>query len=64
MRNIRRAVVSIVLASVALVGCASHEASEMPTQTVDAYNEGFAESKVDDCEQGFQPACDWIANNK
>lgn len=24
------------------------------------FNEGFADSRRDDCEQGFQPACDWL----
>jgi hypothetical protein len=28
--------------------------------TVSKFNDGFATSKQDDCEQGFQPACDWL----
>jgi hypothetical protein len=27
---------------------------------VNAFNDGFAESKSDDCEQGFQVACTWL----
>jgi hypothetical protein len=27
---------------------------------VGQFNDGFAEAKQDDCEQGFQPACDWL----
>jgi hypothetical protein len=30
---------------------------------VDAFNDGFRDSKQDDCEQGFQPACVWLATN-
>ncbi|MEU9925068.1 hypothetical protein AB0H51_27935 [Streptomyces griseoluteus] len=25
-----------------------------------SFNEGFADSKRDDCQQGFQPACAWL----
>ncbi|MFJ9900220.1 hypothetical protein ACIQPR_43520 [Streptomyces sp. NPDC091280] len=28
---------------------------------VNAFNDGFNDSKSDDCEQGFQPACSWLA---
>lgn len=31
---------------------------------VTQYNDGFAESKHDDCEQGFKAACTWIATTK
>lgn len=24
------------------------------------FNEGFADSKLDDCRRGFAPACDWL----
>jgi hypothetical protein len=32
--------------------------------TVTDFNDGFADSKKDDCDQGFQKACDWIADTK
>ncbi|MEU8948812.1 hypothetical protein [Streptomyces sp. NPDC048489] len=33
------------------------------TPSVQLKNEGFADSKQDDCEQGFKPACDWLTGN-
>ncbi len=29
--------------------------------TVATFNDGYAASKQDDCQQGFQAACAWIA---
>ncbi|WP_340376639.1 hypothetical protein U5640_16975 [Streptomyces sp. SS7] len=31
---------------------------------VSAFNDGFTESKADDCEQGFQLACSWLAETR
>jgi uncharacterized membrane protein len=62
MHNIRRGLVAAALAVVALVGCANHT-SEPARASVSRFNEGFADSKQDDCEMGFQPACSWLANN-
>ena len=31
---------------------------------VSAFNQGFADSKADDCEQGFQSACAWLATTR
>jgi hypothetical protein len=28
--------------------------------TVPAFNDGFSDAKLDDCEQGFQSACAWL----
>lgn len=28
------------------------------------FNDGFADSKQDDCEQGFAPACEWLRTTK
>ena len=28
--------------------------------TVQSFNDGFATSKQDDCQQGFEKACDWL----
>ncbi|MFJ8699496.1 hypothetical protein [Streptomyces ardesiacus] len=42
------------------------ESSPQPSPTVDhvaVFNDGFTESKQDDCDQGFQPACDWLSHN-
>jgi hypothetical protein len=62
MHNIRRGLVAAALAVAALVGCANHT-SEPAHTSVSRFNQGFADSKQDDCDQGFKPACDWLANN-
>lgn len=73
MNRITRAI-AVAVASLALFTggyVLGHPASTTPTtvehtttvvQTADdvaSYNDGFATSKQDDCEQGFQAACDW-----
>jgi hypothetical protein len=30
---------------------------------VSSFNDGFADSKADDCQQGFAPACSWLDTN-
>lgn len=30
------------------------------TDQVTSFNDGFADSKRDDCQQGFKAACDWL----
>lgn len=32
--------------------------------TVATFNDGFATSKQDDCEQGFAPACAWLHSTR
>jgi hypothetical protein len=67
MNRTRRVIGAACLAVVALLG-ASAVTSEparqhLHTTITQPFNEGFADSKQDDCEQGFQPACDWLAHN-
>jgi uncharacterized membrane protein len=31
------------------------------TDHVSTWNDGFADSKQDDCDMGFAPACSWLA---
>lgn len=31
--------------------------------TVSSFNDGFSDSKADDCEQGFAAACAWLKSN-
>jgi hypothetical protein len=62
MNGICRALATTAIAVVALVGCANHT-SEPVHASVSQFNQGFADSKQDDCEMGFQPACAWLANN-
>ena len=67
MNRARRAIGAACLAVVALLGCAVHTSEPKPkpvhTTVVDPFNDGFATSKQDDCQQGFKPACDWLAHN-
>lgn len=32
--------------------------------SVDTWNDGFATSKQDDCQQGFQLACEWLKGTR
>lgn len=32
--------------------------------TVSSFNDGFRDSKYDDCLQGFQNACEWLKETK
>lgn len=41
-------------------GATGHKIIPSHTDTVKDFNEGFADSKQDDCEQGFAPACAWL----
>ncbi|MFF3416787.1 hypothetical protein ACFYW9_19120 [Streptomyces sp. NPDC002698] len=65
MRNprIRRGLVAAVVTVAALMGAASFTPEPAHAPPVSSFNDGFADSKQDDCDQGFQPACDWLANN-
>jgi hypothetical protein len=45
-------------------GVTMHTHTTKVDSTVKDFNEGFADSKQDDCEQGFAPACEWIATTK
>jgi hypothetical protein len=38
------------------VAVTGHKASE-----VDQFNSGFSDSKLDDCQQGFSSACEWLS---
>lgn len=35
-----------------------------PRGAVESFNDGFSDSKLDDCQQGSQPACEWLQHNK
>lgn len=37
-----------------------HAASTSSAASVSTFNDGFQDSKSDDCAQGFKPACDWL----
>jgi hypothetical protein len=37
--------------------------SQGSSTTVSDFNDGFATSKQDDCQQGYQPACEWLKHN-
>lgn len=48
---------SLALGSLATM--TTHHSDSRPT--VQTFNDGFTASKQDDCQQGFQPACAWLA---
>ncbi|MFF1450200.1 hypothetical protein ACFVYF_18975 [Streptomyces sp. NPDC058274] len=70
MNRTRRAIGAACLAVVALLGCSVHtsESASKPTpkrtSVVSDFNDGFATSKQDDCQQGFKPACKWLSENR
>jgi hypothetical protein len=33
---------------------------QAPASSVSTFNDGFADSKQDDCERGFEDACTWV----
>ncbi|MFG3223278.1 hypothetical protein ACGF07_00650 [Kitasatospora sp. NPDC048194] len=37
-----------------------YDARHQAHAAVTDFNDGFADSKRDDCEQGFVPACQWL----
>lgn len=41
-----------------------HAINPPANSQVSDYNDGFATSKQDDCQQGFQPACEWLKTTK
>jgi hypothetical protein len=44
-----------------LVGHVTAADATPKTDHVSTWNDGFADSKSDDCEMGFAPACSWLA---
>lgn len=50
---------------VGAVGCAADEDPPKPEHptVVTSFDNGFVAAKEDDCEQGFQPACSWLAES-
>lgn len=58
-----RAIAAAAIAMLALVA-ASDLTPAPATDYVNTYNDGFMAAKEDDCDQGFQPACTWLANNR
>lgn len=40
-----------------------HPATSTNSAQVKEFNDGFQDSKRDDCQQGSQFACDWLNNN-
>lgn len=40
-----------------------HAAPAASTTSVSSFNDGWATSKQDDCQQGFTAACTWLHSN-
>jgi hypothetical protein len=52
-----------VLAGLALgggLGFGLAASPQPPAWQVATFNDGFADAKQDDCEQGFKAACEWV----
>lgn len=66
-----RAVIAILLIAVVALTVALMTRHTAPaaasttsvSTTVSNYNDGFATSKQDDCEQGFAAACAWLKSD-
>ncbi|MFF9644750.1 hypothetical protein [Kitasatospora aureofaciens] len=51
------------LAAGALLGApiqAAYDARHQAAAAVTDFNDGFSDSKADDCQQGFAAACQWL----
>jgi hypothetical protein len=58
----RRTLVALV-AGLALGGALTYgltPSPQAPASSVSTFNDGFADSKQDDCERGFEDACTWV----
>lgn len=67
----RRALICILcaiplalFASAAIIGLVKAANAPHTAPSVTSFNDGFADSKQDDCEQGFAPACEWLRTTK
>ncbi|MYX26091.1 hypothetical protein GTY75_05305 [Streptomyces sp. SID8381] len=66
MSKIRIAIGAAVAAVLVLAGCAVKTSDPQPKPQdtyVSQFNNGFVDAKQDDCEQGFQLACEWLATS-
>jgi hypothetical protein len=52
--------VLVITVTVALAARPEHPRVDEVT----VHNAGFSDAKLDDCQQGFQPACDWLKTTK
>lgn len=66
--SVRNALVSVIIMATAallvgfMVGKTQHTAPA--TSQVTSFNDGFSDSKADDCQQGFASACAWMNGGK
>lgn len=65
MKNflIGTAVVAVMCGTIIGVAAMSPEKEPVPV-TVSSFNDGFRTSKQDDCQQGFQAACEWLQTTR
>lgn len=57
--------ISLIVASLVglAIGTAATWASvDRGPGEVTTFNSGFSDSKLDDCQQGFAPACKWLSS--
>jgi hypothetical protein len=60
-RDIAIAGCGLIVGATAITGTAMAATTSGPSAVVTHFNDGFATAKQDDCEQGFKPACEWLA---
>lgn len=58
-----RAILAGAAAAVALFTAGHLTAPTPKPGRVATWNDGFADSKSDDCEMGFAPACSWLTES-
>lgn len=65
--NIYRAAIVILLIAVATLTITlltHHTTTGTPaTTSVSSFNDGYATSQQNDCQQGYAPACAWLRSN-
>jgi hypothetical protein len=62
LRTLVNLVAGLTIATSSMLGMATahHAPVSHTSQVVQTFNDGFTEGKTDDCQQGFQPACNWL----
>lgn len=62
MRMIRNALLLSLLPLCALSFWMGYQTA--PQGAVESFNDGWSDSKLDDCQQGFLGACEWLQRTK
>ncbi|WP_327424357.1 hypothetical protein OG763_38325 [Streptomyces sp. NBC_01230] len=60
MRTLLGVLAGLVLGCALMWGFTPAPAPAKEVDQVTVFNDGFAEAKQDDCEQGSEAACEWV----